>query len=148
MGVMSQQEDPMPQSLEARPGAVLAPSILVCEDSPVVRLYVRRTLENEFPGAMVLEASDGKAGLSAMKTNKIDLIVTDLQMEGMDGDSFLHLIKRNGVLAKKPVLVLSGLITQTLRDEYATRTDVAFLAKPASAEQLISLSRQLLGLAS
>jgi CheY-like chemotaxis protein len=135
----------MISALEQRPQSVQAPSILVCEDSPVVRLYVRRTLENEFPGAQIHEAQDGKSGLAIMKANKIDLIVTDLQMEGMDGDSFLHLIKRNSVLAKKPVLVLSGLITQALRDEYATRTDVAFLAKPASAEQLIGQSRQLLG---
>lgn len=132
-------------ALESRPQSVQAPSILVCEDSPVVRLYVRRTLENEFPGAQIHEAQDGKSGLAIMKAHKIDLIVTDLQMEGMDGDSFLHLIKRNGVLAKKPVLVLSGLITQALRDEYASRADVAFLAKPASAEQLIGQSRQLLG---
>lgn len=135
----------MISALEPRPQSVQAPSILVCEDSPVVRLYVRRTLENEFPGAQIHEAQDGKSGLAIMKAHKIDLIVTDLQMEGMDGDSFLHLIKRNSVLAKKPVLVLSGLITQALRDEYATRTDVAFLAKPASAEQLIGQSRQLLG---
>lgn len=138
----------MSLSLELRPASVQAPSILVCEDSPVVRLYVRRTLENEFPGAVIHEAQDGKNGLAVMKTHKVDLIVTDLQMEGMDGDSFLHLIKRNGVLAKKPVLVLSGLITQALRDEYAQRPDVAFLAKPASAEQLIGHSRQLLGRAS
>src|SRR5262245_46520836 len=109
---MRPQEEPMMTALEQRPQSVQAPSILVCEDSPVVRLYVRRTLENEFPGAQIHEAQDGKSGLAIMKVHKIDLIVTDLQMEGMDGDSFLHLIKRNGVLAKKPVLVLSGLITQ------------------------------------
>lgn len=133
--------------LEVRPAAVLAPSILICEDSPVVRIYVRRTLERAFPGAILHEASDGKQGLSVMKANKVDLIVTDLQMEGMDGDSFLHLLKRNGVLAKKPVLVLSGMITQALREEYALRHDVAFLAKPASAEKLIEATQQLLGAA-
>lgn len=135
----------MSSALEVRPGAVQAPSILVCEDSPVVRIYVRRTLESALPGAVIHEAADGKSGLAVMKTNKVDLIVTDLQMEGMDGDSFLHLLKRNSVLAKKPVLVLSGMITQTLRDEYADRSDVAFLPKPASAEKLIEASRRLLG---
>lgn len=135
-------------ALESRPAAVKAPSILVCEDSPVVRIYVRRTLEAAFPEGQIHEAADGKQGLSVMKANKVDLIVTDLQMEGMDGDSFLHLLKRNGVLAKKPVLVLSGLITQALRDEYAERTDVAFLSKPASAEKLLEATRALLGAAS
>jgi CheY-like chemotaxis protein len=119
-------------------------NILLVEDSPVVRLYVRRVLENGFAQSQVLEAADGKAALAAMKTQRVDLIVTDLAMEGMDGGSFLHLLKRNGVLAKKPVLVLSGLIPQELRDEFAGRTDVAFLAKPANASELIETARQLL----
>jgi two-component system, chemotaxis family, chemotaxis protein CheY len=139
------EEDRMDMTLEPRAMAVQAPSILVCEDSPVVRLYIRRTLENAWPGASIHEAADGREGLSVMKGHKIDLIVTDLQMEGMDGDSFLHLLKRNGVLAKKPVLVLSGMITQDLRNEYAQRTDVAFLAKPASSEKLIEASKRLMG---
>lgn len=125
--------------------AIQAPSILVCEDSAVVRIYVRRTLESAFPGAVIHEANDGKEGLAVMKSNRVDLIVTDLQMEGMDGDSFLHLLKRNGVLAKKPVLVLSGMITSALRDEYIGRQDVTFLAKPASAEQLVGAAARMLG---
>lgn len=127
------------------PGAVQAPSILLCEDSAVVRIYVKRTLESAFPGAVVHEAQDGKEGLAVMKANRVDLIVTDLQMEGMDGDSFLHLLKRNSVLAKKPVLVLSGMITSALRDEYAGRGDIAFLAKPASSDKLIEAAGSLLG---
>ena len=120
-------------------------NILLVEDSPVVRLYVRRVLESGVSGAQVLEAEDGKTALSAMKTQRIDLIITDLAMEGMDGGSFLHLLKKNAVLAKKPVLVLSGLIPQALREEYQGRTDVAFLAKPANAAELVATAHQLLG---
>lgn len=120
-------------------------NILVVEDSPVVRLYVRRVLESGVSGAQVLEAEDGKTALAAMKTQRIDLIITDLAMDGMDGGSFLHLLKKNAVLAKKPVLVLSGLIPQALREEYKGRTDVAFLAKPANATELLATAHQLLG---
>jgi len=140
---MKKPEEVMQASLNAP--VVQAPSILVCEDSAVVRIYVRRTLESAFPGAVIHEASDGKEGLAVMKNNRVDLIVTDLQMEGMDGDSFLHLLKRNGVLAKKPVLVLSGMISSGLRDEFAGRQDITFLAKPASAEQLIDAANSMLG---
>lgn len=129
-------------------GELEAPStainILVVEDSAVVRLYVRRVLENGFGHAQVVEAEDGKSALAAMKTQRVDLIVTDLAMDGMDGGSFLHLLKRNAVLAKKPVLVLSGLIPQELRDEFAGRPDVAFLAKPANAMELMDSARRLL----
>lgn len=125
--------------------STLTPSILVCEDSAVVRIYVKRTLQELMPGAKIHEAGDGKAGLDVMKANKVDLIVTDLQMEGMDGDSFLRLIKRNAVLARKPVLVLSGLISPEIREEYADRPEVLFLAKPASAQQLTEAVHSLMG---
>jgi two-component system chemotaxis response regulator CheY len=121
------------------------PTFLICEDSPLIRLFVRRTFEGAFPGSEILEAGDGKQGLSMMKSHRIDLIVTDLQMEGMDGDSFLHLLKRNNVLAKKPVLVLSGMISDQLRQEFAGRDDVKFLPKPASAENLIESAQTLMG---
>lgn len=119
-------------------------NILVVEDSPVVRLYVRRVLESGVGGAKVLEAEDGKTALAAMKTQKIDLIITDLAMEGMDGSSFLHLLKKNAVLAKKPVLVLSGLIPPALKEEFQGRPDVAFLAKPANATELLATAHKLL----
>jgi CheY-like chemotaxis protein len=117
------------QAFATPPNSVLAPSILICEDSAVVRIYVKRTLLGAYPEAKIHEAGDGKAGLDVMKANKVDLIVTDLQMEGMDGDSFLRLIKRNIVLGRKPVLV----------------PEVLFLAKPATAEQLTGAVSSLLG---
>lgn len=126
---------------EAPSGVV---NILVVEDSTLVRLYVRRVLENGFAQAQILEAADGKSALAALKSQRVDLIVTDLDMEGMGGGSLLHLLKRNAVLAKKPVLVLSGLIPQELRDEFADRSDVAFLAKPANALELTQTARRLL----
>jgi CheY-like chemotaxis protein len=133
------------QTLETAATSVLNPSILICEDSAVVRIYVKRTLQGAFPEAKLHEAADGKSGLDVMKANKVDLIVTDLQMEGMDGDSFLRLIKRNAVLGKKPVLVLSGMITDEIRREYAQRPEVVFLAKPATADQLSKAVGDLLG---
>jgi CheY-like chemotaxis protein len=120
-------------------------NVLLVEDSPVVRLYVRRVLENGFAAAQVIEAADGKTAVAAMKTQRVDVIITDLAMEGMDGGSFLQMLKRNAVLAKKPVLVLSGLIPQELRDEFADRADVAFLSKPANALELVESVRKLLG---
>ena len=120
-------------------------NILVVEDSAVVRLYVRRVLENGVSGAQIVEAEDGKTALAAMKTQRVDLIITDLAMDGMDGGSFLHLLKKNPVLAKKPVLVLSGLIPESLREEFRGRRDIAFLAKPANPTELLNSTHSLLG---
>ena len=124
--------------------ALGAKNFLLVEDSATVRNYVKRILSDRFPGAQITEAEDGKTALSAMKTNRIDLIVTDLQMPGMDGSSFVQMLRKNSVLAKKPVVILSGMITAQVREEMAQMTKLCFLPKPASPEALEAAVRGLL----
>lgn len=122
-------------ALESEPPRVVGPNILVCEDSVVARIWVKRALQGIYPAAKIFEAADGKTGFDVLKNQRVDLVVTDLQMEGMDGENFLRLLKRNALLGKKPVLVLSGAISSELKQEYASRPEVQFLAKPASTDQ-------------
>jgi two-component system, chemotaxis family, chemotaxis protein CheY len=128
-------------------GVSMSLTFLVCDDSPLIRVFVRRSFEGAFEDVQVLEASDGKEALSLMRSNRVHLIITDLQMEGMDGDSFLRLLKRNPVLASKPVLVLSGMISGELRQEFEGRNDVSFLPKPASSSHLVEAAQKMLAAA-
>ena len=122
-----------------------APSFLLVEDSLTVRHYVRQVLRENFSQCEVLEAEDGKAALAAMKSARISLIVTDLQMPGMDGMSFVQLLRNNAVLKRKPVLVLSGAVTDEARESLQALDKVQILAKPASPDALVAAIKQLLG---
>jgi two-component system chemotaxis response regulator CheY len=119
-------------------------SFLLVEDSATVRHYVRQVLSQGFERCEILEAEDGKAALAAMKSARVSLIVTDLQMPGMDGMSFVQLLRNNAVLKRKPVLVLSGAVTEEARESLKSLDKVQVLAKPASPEALLSAVRQLL----
>jgi two-component system chemotaxis response regulator CheY len=121
-----------------------APAFLVVEDSATVRHYVKQVLNQGYQNCEVLEAEDGKAALAAMKTARISLIVTDLQMPGMDGLSFVQLLRNNAVLKRKPVLVLSGAVSDEARENLRALDRVQVLAKPASPEALLGAVRQLL----
>ena len=122
-----------------------APAFLLVEDSATVRQYVKQVLRQGFETCEVIEAEDGKAALAAMKSARVSLIVTDLQMPGMDGMSFVQLLRNNAVLKRKPVLVLSGAVTDEAREGLKLLDKVQVLAKPASPEALISAVKQLLG---
>jgi two-component system chemotaxis response regulator CheY len=111
--------------------------ILIIDDSRTFRGILRRTFEKAFPGDIVREAEDGKQALSQMTHQKVDLIVTDLEMPGMDGMTFLKHLKGNPLLAKKPVLVISGTISDGLRARASELLNVRFLKKPASPEEII-----------
>jgi two-component system chemotaxis response regulator CheY len=118
---------------------------LVVEDSPTVRVYVRKVLAERFPGAEVMEAEDGKGAISSMKTGRVDLIVTDLQMPGMDGQAFVQTLRHNAILARKPIIILSGMITAKVREEMQGTPRLRLLSKPASPEALEEAVKSLLG---
>lgn len=111
--------------------------ILIIEDSPTLRGMLRRTLAKGFPETVVREAEDGKQGFSQMAQKKVDLIITDLEMPGMDGHTFLNILKTNPVLSKKPVLVFSSNITPELQEKVKEMPKVRLLSKPADPEKII-----------
>jgi two-component system chemotaxis response regulator CheY len=131
------------QALQGAGGAS-APAFLLVEDSPTVRQFVKAVLRQAYPGAEVIEAEDGRSALAAMKSSRISLIVTDLQMPGMDGLSFVQLLRNNAVLKKKPVLVLSGAVSEEARENLKSLAKVQVLAKPASPEALVEAVKSLL----
>jgi len=79
-------------------------SVLVVDDEPAVRMTVKLVLERA--GHQVSVAADGRAGLAALATGGIDLLVVDLFMPGMDGLETLREVRKRQ--ADLPVIVISG----------------------------------------
>lgn len=69
---------------------MIAPSILVIDDEPVLQKALHKILKNE--GYNIVFASNGIEGLAQLKKKKPDLIFLDLRMPGMDGFGFLEQI--------------------------------------------------------
>lgn len=79
-------------------------SVLVIDDDSIIRTSLRNYLEdNDY---IVFEASSGSAGLKALEKEKIDLVLVDLRMVGMDGLDVLASVKEK--YPKLPIIVLSG----------------------------------------
>lgn len=79
--------------------------ILVADDSPTVRLLLRRHLQAE--GHEVLEASEGTSAYELGTHDDVDLAVLDQLMPGMLGLDILHRWRREG--REFPVLLLSAV---------------------------------------
>lgn len=125
------------------PKAMDGKHVLLIEDSPTIRHYVRRTLEKALPNCVIREAEDGRDAISEMSQKKVDLIITDLQMPGMDGHTFLRMIRKNNLLKQKPVLVFSSSDWAGLRAEFGADSCMEFLPKPASPEQILAAIEKL-----
>ncbi len=117
---------------------------LIVEDSPTIRGFIRRTIGKGFPGCIIREAEEGRQAISEMSKKKVDLIITDLQMPGMDGREFLKTLESSPLLSKKPIIILSSNITPDLEAEVSEIPWVRLLPKPSSAEAILEEATDLL----
>ncbi len=81
--------------------------ILIIEDDKFLRELISQKLMKE--GYDVCEAIDGEEGIKQVQKENPDLILLDLILPGIDGFEVLSQIKKDPVLAKIPVIILSNL---------------------------------------
>lgn len=106
--------------------------ILVADDSPTVRLLLRRHLQAE--GYEVVEASDGTAAFQAGIHESIDMAVLDQLMPGMLGLDVLHGWRREGL--EFPVLLLSAVDDDTTVIKSLELGAFDYIRKPFSVPEL------------
>jgi CheY-like chemotaxis protein len=78
--------------------------ILVIDDDPAVRMTIKLVLERE--GHAVELATDGLAGMKAIRAGGIDLLIVDIFMPGMDGIETIREVHRHQ--PGLPAIVISG----------------------------------------
>ena len=81
--------------------------ILVVDDMEAVRTSVCALLQH-FGFANIVEAEDGCQALDIIKSNKIDLLITDLDMPKMNGIELVRAIRSDDSLKALPVLFLTA----------------------------------------
>jgi len=79
-------------------------TILVIEDDGHVRMAIEHCLKSS--GHAVLIATDGREGIRYVHNNSVDLVVTDLFMEGQEGLETITTLRKKH--PKIPVIAMSG----------------------------------------
>ncbi len=82
-------------------------SILLVDDHPLFRKGLRQLLELEEELEIVAEASNGSDALSMARETDPDLILLDLNMQGMDGLDTLRAMRASGIIARIVMLTVS-----------------------------------------
>ncbi len=93
----------------------------------------------------IFEASDGAAGLQAMKHQRVDIIMTDLSMQPLDGIDFVRLLRRSFDSPNQmcPVIMITGHSTLQRVHEARDAGVNEFLAKPLTAKGVIERISQV-----
>ncbi len=83
--------------------------IIIADDSATARMFIKRCLEIIGLGdAEMVEAEHGKEALNAAKEKSPDLLLTDLNMPVMDGETLLKWLKASPKLCEVPVIVITS----------------------------------------
>ncbi|MDR3542533.1 MAG: response regulator [Desulfosporosinus sp.] len=117
--------------------------ILVVDDSNFVRSLVGKTLQINFPNLNLLMACNGIEGYNLYRSEKPDLIVTDLLMPEMNGWELLKLVREEDLSVK--VIVFSADVQKANQDDIEKFGITAFLHKPFNkekSEQLINIIKE------
>lgn len=111
--------------------------VVIADDSLTARMFVRRCLEIVSNAELdIIEAANGKEALSAVKENPADLLVTDLNMPVMDGQTLLKWIKGNPRLVDLPVLVITSAGNPAKEKELLDMGAFAVMNKPINPSNL------------
>lgn len=117
--------------------------VLVVDDDVTSRAAMRRVLEHQ--GYSVIVAEDALDALRMLERTHVpvDLLVTDVQMPGMNGDVLVARVRESW--PELPVVYVSGE-PRNVRLVRETGGDVQFLAKPFLPDELLETVRDALGL--
>jgi two-component system chemotaxis response regulator CheY len=122
----------------------MALDVLIVDDSAAIRKILNRVLvQAEVPLGKVHEASDGNEALQKLKTEKVGLILSDINMPNMDGIEFLTRLKADASLKMVPVLMVTTEGSQAKVMQALELGAAGYVKKPFTADQI---KEKLLGL--
>ncbi len=114
-------------------------SVLVVEDDPDLRDVLCQTLN--MSGYEALEAENAEQALKFLDRRKLDLIISDVQMPGINGDELLKLVKRKSPEIPFVLITAYGSVTRAVEAMQAGAAD--YVVKPFEAEVLIEMVNRL-----
>jgi len=119
-------------------------NILLVDDNPHMRIMLSEILR-AVGIRNVLEAGDGAQGLQMLREHAIDIVMTDLAMQPLDGIDFVRLLRRSPDSPNQmcPVIMITGHSTHKRVNEARDAGVNEFLAKPITAKGVLSRISQI-----
>ncbi|HBS80244.1 MAG: DNA-binding response regulator [Pseudomonas sp.] len=114
-------------------------SILIIDDEPQIRKFLRISLGSQ--GYRVSESGDGQGGLASAALNKPDLVVLDLGLPDMDGQTVLRELRE---WSQVPVIVLSVRSSETEKVMALDNGANDYVTKPFGIQEFLARVRALL----
>ena len=121
-------------------------TILIVDGSPVMRRVVERSLRLAgLESGRVLEAADGTEALSVAGQNSLDLILTELNLAGVDGLEVLRQLRRSEATQNVPVVIITSEAGESHVLEALALGAHGYIRKPFTSDQVKDYIAPLFG---
>jgi len=115
----------------------MAYRVLLVDDSPAMRTFIRRVMVmSGFDLDRCIEAGDGVEALEQLQHEKVDVILTDINMPRMDGEELMRRLGEDKSLRDIPAVVVSTDSTRPRILRMIGLGAQGYIAKPFSPEGL------------
>jgi CheY-like chemotaxis protein len=128
----------------------MAKKVLVVDDEQDAIDFAKEVLEGE--GYTIVTAIDGSKGLAAMRREKPDLVILDVQMPEMDGFEVFQEIAKDEELKGTPVVMLTGIkekvgmgFSGKEMKQYMGQKPTDYVEKPIDPAKLTETVNKILG---
>lgn len=112
-------------------------NVLIVDDSVAIRMVLQRALRRaDLPLDKVFEAGDGCAAIEILKSEKVGVILSDINMPNMDGLQLLAALKADGISAEVPVVMISTESTPSKVMEAVRLGAKGFIKKPFAPDEI------------
>jgi len=117
--------------------------ILIADDSPTMRSLIASTLDamDDFE---LFEAANGFEALRILPREKVDLVLTDINMPDINGLELVSFVRNNPHYKNTPLVIISTEGSERDREKGMALGADAYLVKPFSPEELQRLVAELL----
>jgi excisionase family DNA binding protein len=121
----------------ARPGRR---RLLLVDDDEGTRILLSKMLERQYD---VETAVDGNSALDALRRSTYDLMISDLNMPGMDGIALIREVKT--IRAELPIIIITGYSTEKSAIDAVNLRVAGYLTKPLRDTQVLEAAARALG---
>ena len=118
-------------------------TFLVVEDSPTMRQLIAFSLKR-FKGCRIVEAVDGVDALKKLSSEKVHMILTDINMPVLDGLKLVSLVLQNPDLKAIPIVIITTEGADEDRHRGLALGADAYIAKPIQSSHLIKTIQEFL----
>jgi two-component system, chemotaxis family, chemotaxis protein CheY len=121
----------------------MAKKALTVDDSKTMREMVSFTLKSA--GFEVQEAEDGVQAVTLLKSGRVDVIITDLNMPNMNGIELIRALRADPTHKLTPILMLTTEADGAKKEEGKQAGATGWLVKPFQPDKLVAVVAKVVG---